>query len=294
MDIDLNDPEILQSFSQKLLKISKEIDIPGYQKGHIPPHVVITHYRDQIMKEICGEKVDQTLKILLQENQYSYLYYSEFMLKEQKQAEDDQAQMFIHVEVNFLAHEKDEFIIPGILDSFKVFLKTHFESQVYKLAYLAPESLIQVDKKDAAYVLIYDASNVVPVKIVKENQLDLKHDYHLLLDYITIDFEKLSLSLQENATLKEGLENINKKYIHNLFDTFLSQHFPKEVYERNNFKIPSELASKIDYKEADLVLRYLLDNNQEIRQFDFSDTQNYAYDLLFSNPEINTYVAQLS
>lgn len=294
MSVDLNDPSVLHSFSEKLLKLSHEIDLPGYQKGHIPHNIIISHYRDQIMREICGEKVDQALKKVLNDNNYIYLYYSEFIVKEQKLSEDSQQEMLIHLDVNFSGYPKDDFKVPSIIDSFKIFLKEQFESPIYTLAYLAPECLIKSDQTDADYVLMYDMNGMVPVSILKKKDFDIKNNYNLLIDYVSIDFEILKTNAQQNETLKNALESLNKQYIHSLFDAFLSQKLPKEIQELNHFHIPSELASKITYKESDIVLRYLLDNNEEIRQFDFSKSENYAYALLFSNNEINTYVSQLS
>lgn len=294
MSVDLNDPTVLHLFSEKLLRLSQEVDLPGYQKGHIPHNIIVSHYRDQIMREICGEKVDQALKKVLKDNNFIYLYYSEFIIKEQKLSDDSEKEMLIHLDVNFSGSPKDDFKTPSIIDSFKIYLKEQFKPQAYSLAHFVSECLVQSDETNAVYVLIYDPIGVIPVHVLKKENFDIKNHYHLIIDYISIDFEILKANAQQDQELNNALENLNKKHIHSLFDIFLSNQLPKEVQELNHFHIPSELSSKMTYKESDIILRYLLDNNEEIRQFDFSKSETYAYAVLFSNNEINNYVSQFS
>lgn len=59
--------DVASNYKTELAKIAKDIQLPGFRKGHVPPAMLEQKYGESLKAEICGELIDKALNEILNE-----------------------------------------------------------------------------------------------------------------------------------------------------------------------------------------------------------------------------------
>src|SRR6185436_14027095 len=54
--------DVEKEFSQRLLKLSQQVKMPGFRPGKVPLKMVETQYGDRLMNEIAGDLIETSLR----------------------------------------------------------------------------------------------------------------------------------------------------------------------------------------------------------------------------------------
>ncbi len=58
--------DVAQNYKETLAKYAKNIQIPGFRRGHVPTHILEQKYGESLKAEIFGDLIDKTLNDILQ------------------------------------------------------------------------------------------------------------------------------------------------------------------------------------------------------------------------------------
>ena len=62
LSVTIKQPDVEESYNKIINKYSKELQIPGFRKGHIPAAVLETKYGDAIKGDLAGDLIEDSLK----------------------------------------------------------------------------------------------------------------------------------------------------------------------------------------------------------------------------------------
>ena len=80
------------SYNSGLSKIAKNIQLPGFRKGHVPTNIIVQKYGEDIKMEVLGNIIDDALNEILQGDDmkdYRPLPYAQPRLEGDKMPEFD-------------------------------------------------------------------------------------------------------------------------------------------------------------------------------------------------------------
>ena len=60
--------DVAQNYKEALAKYAKNIQIPGFRRGHVPAHILEQKYGESLKAEIFGDLIDKTLNDILQDD----------------------------------------------------------------------------------------------------------------------------------------------------------------------------------------------------------------------------------
>lgn len=61
--------EFEQEFSHRLQRLTKQVKLPGFRPGKVPPKVVEARYSDRLLEEVAGDLIERTLREAIGEQQ---------------------------------------------------------------------------------------------------------------------------------------------------------------------------------------------------------------------------------
>ena len=68
LTVTIGKEDVVKSYKDALAKIAKEIQLPGFRKGHVPANVLERKYGEALKADALGEIIDSSLNEIFQDD----------------------------------------------------------------------------------------------------------------------------------------------------------------------------------------------------------------------------------